>query len=362
MPLQPRPEVRNLEPCAHGSKNYAELRALGLDAEKVLDFSVNTNPFMPPAKVKKALNAIPFEQYPDPEAIELRKLLSKRLRLVSDYILVGSGTTELIRLVALTYFGKGDSVLILGPTYGEYDVACKIVGAQPVVQLARAEDNFRLKLTETSDLIGKHHPKGVFICNPNNPTGKYLSGQEIKIVLEAIGDGLLVLDEAYISFVEKSWPSTDLVPRGNVVILRSMTKDYSLAGLRLGYAIATPDIIENLSRLRPPWNVNIVAQKVGALALINSDHLERSKEKIRETKQFLTDELSRLDFSLFPSDVNFFLMKVGDAQAFRAALLRRGILVRDCTSFGLPEYVRIAPRTMPECKKLIDAIRALKHE
>jgi histidinol-phosphate aminotransferase len=153
-----------------------------------------------------------------------------------------------------------------------------------------------------------------------------------------------------------------MISQGNVAILRSMTKDYALAGLRLGYAIASERIIDNLRRVCPPWNVNAVAQKVGAMMLEDEDYLEQSKSQIREAKQFLLDELSQLGFELLPSDAHYFLVKVGNAKDFRTSLLRHGIQVRDGTSFGLPEYIRIAPRTLPECQRLIELIGQIKEK
>jgi histidinol-phosphate aminotransferase len=211
-------------------------------------------------------------------------------------------------------------------------------------------------MATVAGLAREHRPRAIFTCNPNNPTGKYLSRREIEKLLNAIGDGLLILDEAYVAFVAKSWNSTEFISRGNVVVLRSMTKDYGLTGLRLGYAVAHREIIDTLRRVCPPWNVNIIAQKVGTAVLSNTDYLEQSLLKTREAKQFLTSELSRLGFTVLPSDAHYFLVKVGHARNFRHALLQRGIMVRDCTSFGLAEYVRIAPRTLPECERLISVI------
>jgi len=269
---------------------------------------------------------------------------------------------ELIRLIATTYFGRGDSVLILEPTFGEYEVACQVVGAKILKQWGKAEDHFALKMEETVSIIKRRRPRGIFICNPNNPTGQYLSQPQVEMILDTGRDSLLILDEAYIAFTAESWPSTDLISRGNVIILRSMTKDYALAGLRLGYAIANQEIIQNLRKVCPPWNVNVVAQKAGVIALKDTDYLQRCESEIRQAKQFLIDELCRLGFTLIPSKTNFFLIRVADAKAFRTALLRHGIMVRDCTSFGLPQYIRIAPRTMPECRKLITTLKALKHK
>ena len=362
MLLHPKPEVKNLKVCHHGGPDYAELSAMGLIPEEVLDFSVCSNPFPPPPEVRKVFNTIAINQYPDSDATELRQCLSEKLGVAPDNILAGNGAVELIRLIALTYFGQGDSILLLEPTFGECEVACQIVGSRAFKQWARAEDSFMPKIEETVNLIRQRHPKGVFICNPNNPTGQYLSRQEIEVILDACDDGVLVLDEAYIAFVDESWSSLDLISRGNVVIVRSMTKDYALTGLRLGYAIAGEEIISGLRKVRPPWNVNIAAQKAGVTALKETDYLDQCKKKIMEAKKFLMDELAQLGFPLLPSTTNFFLVKVGDGRVFRSALLRYGILVRDCASFGLPEYVRIAPRTMPECRKLIITIKKLKRK
>jgi len=335
---------------------------MGFTPEAVVDFSVCSNPFMPPPEVRKVFDTIAVNRYPDSEATEFRECLSGKLGVAPDNILVGNGAVELIRLIALTYFRPGDSVLILEPTFGEYKVACQIIGAGVVSQWGREEKGFAPRIEETVNLIRRHHPRGVFVCNPNNPTGQYLSKWEVEMVLDACRDGLLILDEAYVGFVDESWSSIDLIYRGNVVMVRSMTKDYALAGLRLGYAVAREEIINALRRVRPPWNVNAVAQKAGVIALDNTDHLERCKREISQAKQFLIGELYRIGFTLVPSSTNFFLVKVTDARGFRTALLRHGVLVRDCTSFGLPEYVRIAARTMPECQRLIATIQALKHE
>ncbi len=359
MSLRPRPEIANLKACQHGGINYAELRAFGLVPEEVLDFSVCTNPFMPPPQAGKALDSIAIEQYPDSEATELKERLSEKLGVTADNILVGNGATELIRLIALTYFRGGDCVLLLEPTYGEYEVASWMVGAEPVKKWVGAEDNFTLKIEETVKLIKEHCPRAVFVCNPNNPTGKYLLRQDIETLIDAIGDGLLIIDEAYIAFVEQSWSSADLIYKGNVVILHSMTKDYALAGLRLGYTLANQEITSNLRRVCPPWNVNVVAQKIGAIVLDEASYLEQSKRKIKEVKEFLIKGLSGLGFAPLPSETHFFLVRVGEASKFRTALLKRGILVRDCTSFGLPEYVRIAPRTMPECQRLVETMESI---
>jgi len=359
--LRPRPEIQKIKACPHGGINYAELKAEGISLEALIDFSVCTNPFMPPAEIgEMLLGDFAIDKYPDSEASELRQKLADRLKVLPDNIIVGSGTTELIRLIALAYFSKGDSVIIFEPTYGEYELASQLAGANVVKHQLRTEDSFAPRIDEMVDLVKQHHPKAVFICNPNNPTGKYLSQPEVNKVLTAIGDGLLIIDEAYLSFVEQAWPSVELIHQGNVILLRSMTKDYALTGLRLGYAIAGREIINTLRQVCPPWNVNVIAQQVGLRVLEYEEALNESTQKIREARQFLWQGLFQLDLPTMPSDTHYFLVRVGNAKLFRARLLRHGIQVRDGTSFGLPEYVRISTRTIPECQKLLAAIKEIK--
>jgi histidinol-phosphate aminotransferase len=356
MSLQPKRGIARLQTCPHGGINYTELKALGIDPETIMDFSVCTNPFMPPPGIKEIINNAPIEQYPDSGATDLTQRLSESLSVPAENILVGSGTTELIRLIAIAYFRNSGHVLLLEPTYGEYEVACQIVGTQTIKYRAKEEDNFTPKINDVVGLIRRHLPQAVFICNPNNPTGKYLSQADIEAILDAMDESLLILDEAYVTFMEKGWNSLGLRKRNNVVVLRSMTKDYGLPGLRLGYAVAHRDVIKYLRPALPPWNVNAVAQKAGAAVLKQKEYLRQSLNKIQECKRYLTGELTRLRFRILPSDAHYFLVKAGNATECRHSLLKHGILVRDCTSFGLPEYIRIAPRTMPECKKLITAI------
>jgi histidinol-phosphate aminotransferase len=268
---------------------------------------------------------------------------------------------EIIRLIALSYFGRGDLVLILKPTFGEYEISCQLVGSRIIEQWAREEAYFAFDADRIVSMIKEHSLKGVFICNPSNPTGQYLTRRETEKVLAACQESLVVLDEAYGAFTEGKWSSVPLISRGNTIIIHSMTKDYALAGLRLGYALASEGVIRNLIKARPPWNVNIVAQKAGILALKESYYVEECALKIDQAKKFLMAELGKIGLMVLPSKTNFFLVRVGDAGRFRRSLLSRGIIVRDCTSFGLPEYVRVGVLKMSECRKLVGIIKELKN-
>jgi histidinol-phosphate aminotransferase len=357
--LRPRPTIDKLTPCIHGGIDYAELKSLGISPEAVLDFSVSINPFGPPPGIRETIASTSFERYPDSKASELRQALAEKLNISPSKLIVGSGSTELIRLTAAAYFEPDDLVLIPQPTYGEYETACHLADAQIIKQPVIKEPDFQLDMSEMINLLQKHRPKAIFLCNPNNPTGQYMTKEQVLQIMSSALDSLIVLDEAYIAFTENAWASVDLVDRGNLVILRSMTKDYALAGLRLGYAIANESIISQLRHVRPPWNVNAVAQKAGILALNADSYLKGCYNKIRKARNFLIKELGRLGLSPLPSQTNFFLVKVGNAAAFRQNLLKKGMLVRDCTSFGLPQYIRLAPRSLSECQKLIEAIKCV---
>jgi histidinol-phosphate aminotransferase len=377
LPLLPRPEIQGASVCQHGGIDYAELEILGIAPEEVLDFSANLNPFGPPPEVMEALCEChrgepklrvkqevreAISNYPDSDASYLRCSLAEKLEVKTENILVGSGSTELIRLVALAYFGNGDKVLIIEPTFGEYQVACQIAGASLAKQKLSGENAFLLNTAKTVELIQRYRPKGIFICNPNNPTGRYLPQADFKKILDASYDTLVVLDEAYISFVDNAWSSLEMIEGSNLFILRSMTKDYAMAGLRLGYGVARKEIIATLRRICPPWNVNALAQKAGIIAIAKEGYLRRCQAELKEAKNYLITELSRLGLSPLPSEANFFLVEVGDAAAFRFELLKQKMLVRDCASFGLPSYVRIAPCTLSECRKLVAAVEGVVDE
>ena len=221
--------------------------------------------------------------------------------------------------------------------------------------------DFLWDLDLAARLIESHTPRLVFVCNPNNPTGIYLEQADIDRLAGAAqsGGALLVLDEAYISFVEQPWDSLAMLERDNVVILRSMTKDYALTGLRVGYCMAAEPVISRLAAYQPDWSVNGLAQAGALAALADSDYLARSRSEVARSKGFLVQRLNALEFPVPPSAANFLLVQVGDAPSWRDKLARKGMIVRDCTSFGLPQYIRIGIRSLPDCQRLIQVMEAL---
>jgi len=354
--IKPRPEVTGTPTVVHGSLDYAELERLGMSPEEVLDFSVNSNPCGPSPHVQAALARVPVDRYPDRECCALRRALARHLGIAPAQVVVGNGTAELLWLTGLAFMRPGDRVLVIGPTFGEYARAATLMGAE-VEQWRAAEET---GLAVEPDAVAQHLSQGrtrvVFLCNPNNPTGRYLPPETIVAWAQEHPRTLFVVDEAYISFAANGRSLLSLLA-DNVLVLRSMTKDYALAGLRLGYAVGHEKVTTALAAVRPPWNVNAAAQAAGIAALSDQTHLRRSLSRLAQAKKALVSGLVDLGLRPLPSAVHFFLVRVGDAAAFRRALLQRGVLVRDCASFGLPTYVRIATRRPEENACLLATIR-----
>lgn len=352
----PRLNIEHLDPPAHGGIDLEEFRRLGLDPTRILDFSVSVNPYGPPPGIREAMMQADIAAYPDSKSTLFREKLAAKLQIDAGQIIAGSGSTELIRLAATAFFGPEHTVIIPQPTYGEYETACQLTGARIQKPWMLGEPGFRLSLGRMKELITEYRPRGLFLCNPNNPTGEYLPREAVNHLLYNAAQSIIVLDEAYVAFTDNPWNSLELTETGRLIIVRSLTKDFALPGLRLGYALADKQLISVLDRIKPPWNVSAPAQAAASFILDQDSYLAESAGRLREARAFLASGLQQLGFSIVPSAANFFLVQAGDAPGFRRALLKQGFLVRDCTSFGLPSYVRLAPRSMPECEKLLAAI------
>ena len=345
----------------HGGTNIAELRSLGLRSDDVLDFSASINPLGVPCGVMQALSGVDLAAYPDTECTALRESLEARLGVSTSQILVGNGSTELIHLTARAYLEAESSAAIFAPTFGEFEAACEMQHAQ-VVRIAACESNgFSWDIKDAVQTVAQHSPLLVFLCNPNNPTGRYLSENEVRQIVRILPDeSLLLLDEAYLPFVDARWNSLSLLELGNVALLRSMTKDYALTALRLGYMLAPPEVIERVKSQQYSWSVNALAQAAGVAALADAKHVEDGYRAVRDAKRYLTNELDAMGLNYMPSAANFVLVNVGNARTLRHALLKQYFIsVRDCTSFGLPEYIRIGIRAKKDCKRLAAALREI---
>lgn len=359
MQCEPRPEILQIQDVVHGAPDVAELAALGLTPDDILDFSVNGNPYGAAPGIRQAIARVSIERFPDRDARAFRQALAKHLDCPPEHIVAGNGSAELLWLVALAFLRPGDRTLIIGPTFGEYERAARLMGAELHVWTAQPQEHFRLHPDRILQTLQAITPRLVFLCNPNNPTGSWLDIDLLGNWSRALPQTLFVVDEAYLPFAPDA-PSALTLQGANLLVMHSMTKAHALAGLRLGYAVGHPRIIQALALTRPPWNVNALAQAAGIAALQDPSHLRHSLAQLVQAKTVLIQGLQALGCAPVPSATHFFLLPVGNAKRLRQALLQQGILVRDCTSFGLPAYMRVATRRPEENARFLTALNKVR--
>ena len=360
-----RESIKNLEPCVHGGEVWEVAKKVGLRQEEILDFSSSVNPLGPSKKALEAVKAnlghIP--SYPDSNSTELREAIATHFKGVSKAnVIVGNGSTELIYLFVETFMKKGDLALIPAPTFGEYERAVKRIGEKP--KHVKSNSNFQFSPASfVGDLSGA---KIVFFCNPNNPTSFLTPREHVATIVErALEENAFVfLDEDFLEFVdgEERFSLVGEVKKyPNLFVLKSFTKIFGLTGLRVGYGIAHEEIINALLNAKIPWNVNCLAQAAAIAALADEEHLKKTRELIKNEKQFLMRELKKIEaFKVFPADANFIFVDIRKsgytAAELKEKMLRDGVLIRDCSSFrGLDgHYIRVAVKTRLENKKLLE--------
>ncbi len=368
-PAWPHPSARlaAIVRPPHGGVYEAHLRRLKAERAAILDASVNSNPYGPPPEVRRALaqalDGSVLASYPDPEATRLREALAAHLGVDVELLLAGNGSAELFWSLALAYLDPSDEALVIGPAFGEYVVASQVAGAR--VRTVRPPERPELGWEREALFAAVRaagRPKLIWLANPANPTGQYLPWETIEALLASFA-GLLVLDEAYIGLVADAWNSLSLAASGRVALVRSLTKDYALAGLRLGYVVAHPDLIASLRRVRIPWSVNALAQVAGCAALRSGAFLAESRQRLLEGGRALRRALTSAGWTCAPTETHFFVAEVPpawpSAEAAQEALLRCGLMVRDCASFGLPRHIRIATRRPEENQRIARLVAAI---
>lgn len=342
----------------HGALDHAELAALRLDPRALLDFSSNVNPYGPPRGVAQVLAALDYGAYPDRSCFRLRQAIAELHGCNPDQVLVGNGSNEPIHLLARALLHPGDSALVIGPTFGEYARASELAGANVLLWRACSERGFQIDHALIIERIQRQRPRLVWLCTPNNPTGVAMSGEGLATLATACHEmgSRLIVDRAYADMlrndVRDGIRAAGLHPF--VIELHSLTKLYALAGLRLGYLVAQRDVIERVAAYQPTWSVNSAAQAAGLAALGDQEFVRVTLPQLWQSSDELRRELCALGLAVLPSMLPFMLVHTGNGAATRAELLQHGCVVRDCASFGLPEYVRIAPRRLEENRILVN--------
>uniref|UniRef100_UPI000558AE97 threonine-phosphate decarboxylase CobD n=1 Tax=Citrifermentans bremense TaxID=60035 RepID=UPI000558AE97 len=348
----------------HGGNVFAVARMLGVAPEQILDFSASINPLGMAPGVRDALVRCldRLVHYPDKGADELRERIAQYHGVSTAEIAVASGSTELIHLLPRVVGGKKG--LIVAPAFAEYAEALESSGWEIDYLTLSSADNFALPLPLLWEKLGEGVDM-VFICNPGNPTGALLPLREIEAVVELCREhgAFLVLDEAFMDFCEEESAKYLVRQSPRAVLLRSMTKFFAIPGLRLGYAIAAPQMVEAIAALQDPWSVNTAAQVAGVASLDDADYCLRTREYVDAERERLAEGLASIaGLSVFSSRANYLLVEICDgrsASEIRERLMPEGVLVRDCGNFeGLDgRFFRVAVRLREENERLLELLR-----
>ncbi|MGE5590163.1 MAG: histidinol-phosphate transaminase [Bacillota bacterium] len=358
--IQPRVTVAGLTPYVPGKPLQEARRELGLT--DVIKLASNENPLGPSPRAVEAMKQVLGETafYPDSANRELQGLLADRLGLEFQQVLVGNGSDELFHLVAEAYLEPGLEALVPTPSFSVYTSVTRLAGAQPVpVPLKQGAPD----LEATLAAVGPG-TRVVFLCSPNNPTGGILKAVELRRFLDLLPAGILVvLDEAYGDYADDpDYPdSLPWIREGRpLLVTRTFSKLYGLAGVRLGFGLAPAAILAPLRLIRDPFSVNALAQAAGPAALADGDHRRRSLAMNTAGRALLYDGLNRLGLGAEPTQANFVLvhLPMTAREAFQG-LLERGVIVRPADSFGLPRSIRVTIGTPPQVERFLDAIRGV---
>ncbi|MGZ4928639.1 MAG: pyridoxal phosphate-dependent aminotransferase [Halobacteriota archaeon] len=355
-----RDDLKRVTPCEHGGKIIEASKTM----PDVLDFSANFNPYPHPritSAVKQASQAV--YQYPEHTYKRFRESIGAYLMVSSDAIVPGNGSVELIRLCTQALLEKGDKVIIPAPTFSEYELASLLRGAEPTFVPYWNEHEFKRDLFSA---LADEDIRMVFLCNPNNPTGKILSWETVTEIAAQCRatQTFLFVDEV---FIELADPRQSIVHNDldDVFILRSLTKSFSIPGIRAGYGVTNPALAQVLNAIRLPWNLNSIAEALTVTLLKDSEpYLEASRTKIAAQRRWLTQELAKISgLEPLESDVNFVIVNVFgtslSSSEFASRMKRCGYLIRDCSSFRLTghDYIRVAVRNKAENARLLNAIK-----
>jgi len=352
-----RKNILAVTPYIAGKPIEETKRELGL--KEVIKLASNENAFGPSPKaveaVKKALPKL--NRYPDSQGFYLKKKLSRMLRLDPANFVLGNGSDELIDMLIRTFVENDENIVTADLTFLEYEIVSAVNGRKLVTVPLRY---FKYDLEALRKKIDRK-TKLVFIANPNNPTGTYVARCELEEFLAGVPENVIVvLDEAYDSFID-----TDDFPFGlnyinsaNVIVMKTFSKAYGLAGIRLGYAVGRPELISFMERVRQPFNINSLAQSAACAALDDRKFLEKTRSAVLQGKDYLYTALGKMGIAYVQSAANFLLIDAGrDGVGVFKELLKCGVIVRDMKQYGLKNFIRVTIGTRKENEKFIAAMK-----
>ena len=336
-------------------------RELGLDADGIIKLASNENPLGPSrlglAAMRHALKQVNL--YPDGNAFYLKQKLAAKLGVTPSNLILGNGSNEVIEMVGHALLAPGAEVVVSQFCFAVYPIVTALFGAKLVVVPAKNHahdlDAMLAAITPNTRIV--------FVANPNNPTGTTASCEELARFVNAVpAEVMLALDEAYIEFLNEP---LDLLPeirsgaRPNLLLMRTFSKIYGLAGLRIGYGIGHPDFIAALEKIRQPFNINSVAQAGALAALDDTKHVEKTRKVNSRGLRLYARTFRKLGLEFVPSQANFILVRVGDGQRVFVELQKVGVIVRPMGGYQLPEWLRISIGTPKENKRCLEALKTV---
>jgi histidinol-phosphate aminotransferase len=353
------PWLRDLVSYEPGKPIEDVARELGLKPEEIIKLASNENPLGPSPKalvaMKEACERAHF--YPDGGGYYLREAIAQKMGLERANVVLGCGSNEIIEFIGKAFLNPGDDIVVARHAFVVYKLMATLFGANtievPDPGFAHDLDGMLAAITPKT--------KEIFIANPNNPTGTLLSQEQIDRFMEKVPEHIVVVfDEAYYEFLPEPPDTLKYVRAGrNVVVLRTFSKIQGLANLRIGYGLAKKELVDVLQKTRQPFNANGIAQ-AGALAgILDDEHQQKTRELTWEGRDFLQAAFADMDLEFVPTHANFILVRVGDGKAVFQSLLKRGVIVRDMTSYGLPEWIRVSIGTMEQNRRFLTELKVV---
>lgn len=351
--------IRSISPYQPGKPISELAREMGLPEASIVKLASNENPLGMGPKARAAAEAALAEafRYPDGGAFALKAALARKYGVKPEQLVIGNGSNDVLEIAAQTFLTPDSSAVFSQYSFAVYPLATNARGARsiqvPAVRYGHDLDAMAAAIAPDTRIV--------FIANPNNPTGTFVSGAELEAFLAKVPDDVLVvLDEAYTEFLQadQRYDSIAWLARfPNLLVSRTLCKAYGLAGLRVGYAIAHPDVADLMNRVRQPFNVSSIALAAAEAALGDEEFLARSADVNQRGMAQLTAAFAGLGLEWIPSSGNFVTVKVGNAAAVNQALLTQGVIVRPIAGYGLPEWLRVSIGLPEENARFIDALR-----
>lgn len=356
------PVLRSLKPYEPGRPIEEVARELGLDPEGIVKLASNESALGPSPRAIEALQegAAEVHLYPDGAAWDLRAALADHLGVDGNQLIFGNGSNEVLELLGHCFLRPGVSIVYSAHAFIVYKLVAELFGAESI-EVPMTKD-----LTHDLDAMAaaiRPDTAIVYVCNPNNPTGSMVDVEALEVFLDQVPrDVLVVLDEAYAEIaLNRMPPSIEwLAERPNLMVSRSFSKAYGLAGLRIGYGVSHPGLVEAINRARQPFNVNRLAQQAAIAALSDQAFVTSCRELYRVEKEFVETALSNQGLPFVPATANFILVQVGDGLKVAAALRQRGVIVRPMGPYQLPQHIRITLGTRSENLQCLQALQDIR--